>query len=52
MTLHVALLEPEIPWNTGNLGRTCLAAGARLHLIRPLGISLEDRYVKPARHDY
>ncbi len=52
MTLHVALLAPEIPWNTGNLGRTCLAAGARLHLIRPLGFSLEDRYLKRAGLDY
>ncbi len=52
MTLQVALLAPEIPWNTGNLGRTCLAAGARLHLIRPLGFSLEDRYLKRAGLDY
>ncbi len=52
MTIHVALLAPEIPWNTGNLGRTCLAAGARLHLIRPLGFSLEDRYLKRAGLDY
>ncbi len=50
--LQVALLAPEIPWNTGNLGRTCLAAGARLHLIRPLGFSLEDRYLKRAGLDY
>ncbi len=52
MSLQVALLAPEIPWNTGNLGRTCLAAGARLHLIRPLGFSLEDRYLKRAGLDY
>ncbi len=52
MSIQVALLAPEIPWNTGNLGRTCLAAGARLHLIRPLGFSLEDRYLKRAGLDY
>ncbi len=52
LSLQVALLAPEIPWNTGNLGRTCLAAGARLHLIRPLGFSLEDRYLKRAGLDY
>ena len=52
MSLHVALVAPEIPWNTGNLGRTCLAAGVRLHLIRPLGFSLEDRYLKRAGLDY
>ncbi len=52
MSIQVALAAPEIPWNTGNLGRTCLAAGARLHLIRPLGFSLEDRYLKRAGLDY
>ena len=52
MSLQVALVEPEIPWNTGNIGRTCLATGADLHLIRPLGFSLEDRYVKRAGLDY
>lgn len=50
--LHVVLVEPEIPWNTGNAGRTCLAAGARLHLIEPLGFSLEDRAVRRAGLDY
>lgn len=50
--LHVALLEPEIPWNTGNIGRTCLATGARLHLIRPLGFSLDERYLRRAGLDY
>ena len=50
--LHVALVAPEIPWNTGNVGRTCLAAGADLHLVRPLGFSLEDRYLKRAGLDY
>lgn len=50
--LHVALLEPEIHWNTGNIGRTCLAAGAQLHLIEPLGFSLEAKEVKRAGLDY
>ena len=48
----MALVAPEIPWNTGNVGRTCLAAGARLHLVRPLGFSLEDRYLRRAGLDY
>jgi tRNA (cytidine/uridine-2'-O-)-methyltransferase len=51
-SLHVALVEPEIHWNTGNAGRTCLAAGARLHLVEPLGFSLEDREVRRAGLDY
>ena len=38
--LHIVLLEPEIPMNTGNIGRTCAATGVRLHLIRPLGFEL------------
>ncbi len=50
--LHVALVEPEIPWNAGNVGRTCLAAGARLHLVRPLGFSLDERHLKRAGLDY
>ena len=50
--LHVVLVEPEIPWNTGNVGRTCLAAGARLHLVRPLGFSLETRHLRRAGLDY
>jgi tRNA (cytidine/uridine-2'-O-)-methyltransferase len=49
---HVILVAPEIHWNTGNIGRTCLAAGAYLHLIRPLGFSLESREVKRAGLDY
>ena len=52
MELHVVLHEPEIPQNTGSIGRTCMAAGARLHLIRPLGFSLDDRYLKRAGLDY
>jgi tRNA (cytidine/uridine-2'-O-)-methyltransferase len=49
---HVVLVAPEIHWNTGNIGRTCLGAGARLHLIRPLGFSLDSRMVKRAGLDY
>ena len=49
---HIVLVAPEIHWNTGNIGRTCLAAGAFLHLIRPLGFSLESREVKRAGLDY
>ena len=51
-TLHVALVAPEIAWNTGNVGRTALAAGARLHLVRPLGFRLDSRHVKRAGLDY
>lgn len=50
--LHVVLIEPEIPPNTGNIGRLCLAAGAHLHLVKPLGFSLEDRYLRRAGLDY
>lgn len=49
---HVVLVHPEIHWNTGNAGRTCLAAGAALHLIEPLGFSLDERQVKRAGLDY
>jgi tRNA (cytidine/uridine-2'-O-)-methyltransferase len=52
MGLHVVLVHPEIHWNTGNAGRTCLAVGATLHLIEPLGFSLEQRQVKRAGLDY
>ncbi|MCX7787915.1 MAG: tRNA (cytidine(34)-2'-O)-methyltransferase [Spirochaetes bacterium] len=52
MNLHIALLEPEIPQNTGNIARTCAALGAVLHLIEPLGFSLSDRYLKRAGLDY
>ena len=52
MSIHVVLVYPEIHWNTGNAGRTCLAAGATLHLIRPLGFSLDERAVKRAGLDY
>jgi tRNA (cytidine/uridine-2'-O-)-methyltransferase len=50
--MHVVLVHPEIHWNTGNAGRTCLAAGATLHLVEPLGFSLDDRQVKRAGLDY
>lgn len=49
---HVVLVTPDVHWNTGNIGRTCLGAGAHLHLIRPLGFSLEDRHLKRAGLDY
>jgi len=50
--LHIVLHQPEIPQNTGCIARTCAALGAELHLIRPLGFSLEDRYLKRAGMDY
>ncbi|HSN88051.1 MAG TPA: tRNA (cytidine(34)-2'-O)-methyltransferase [Thermoanaerobaculia bacterium] len=50
--IHVVLVEPEIHWNTGNAGRSCLAAGARLHLVEPLGFSLDEREVRRAGLDY
>lgn len=50
--LHVVLVYPEIHWNTGSVGRTCLAAGAQLHLIEPLGFSLDDRQVRRSGLDY
>lgn len=50
--VHVVLVEPEIHWNTGNAGRTCLAAGAQLHLVEPLGFSLGSREVRRAGLDY
>jgi tRNA (cytidine/uridine-2'-O-)-methyltransferase len=52
MATHVVLVHPEIHWNTGNAGRSCLAAGAQLHLVKPLGFSLDDREVKRAGLDY
>ncbi|NMD37407.1 MAG: tRNA (uridine(34)/cytosine(34)/5-carboxymethylaminomethyluridine(34)-2'-O)-methyltransferase TrmL [Christensenellaceae bacterium] len=50
--LNIVLFNPEIPQNTGNIARTCAATGAKLHLIKPLGFSLEDRYLKRAGLDY
>jgi tRNA (cytidine/uridine-2'-O-)-methyltransferase len=52
VAVHVALVHPEIHWNTGNAGRTCLAVGATLHLIEPLGFSLDERQVRRAGLDY
>lgn len=51
-SLHIVLVEPEIHWNTGNVGRTALAAGAELHLVGPLGFSLDDKQVRRAGLDY
>ena len=50
--LNIVLVEPEIPPNTGNIGRLCLATGAHLHLVGPLGFSLEDRALRRAGLDY
>ncbi len=52
MPFNIALVEPEIPQNTGNIARTCAATGTGLHLVRPLGFSIEDRYLKRAGLDY
>lgn len=52
MTFHIVLVEPEIPANTGNISRTCAATGTHLHLVEPLGFSLDDRYMKRAGLDY
>lgn len=52
VNLNIVLLEPEIPQNTGNIGRTCNAMGAKLHLIGPLGFSMEDKYLRRAGLDY
>src|ERR1041384_7567700 len=49
---NVVLVEPEIPPNTGNVGRLCLATGSTLHLVRPLGFSTDDRELKRAGLDY
>jgi len=46
MSIHVILVEPEIAWNVGNAGRSCLAAGAQLHLVEPLGFSLSDKSIR------
>jgi len=52
LSVHIALVEPEIPQNTGNIARTCAATGSGLHLIGKLGFSVEDRYLKRAGLDY
>jgi tRNA (cytidine/uridine-2'-O-)-methyltransferase len=51
-SLHVVLYQPEIPYNTGNAGRTCLALGGKLWLVRPLGFQLDDRSVRRSGMDY
>lgn len=50
--LNIVLLEPEIPANTGNIGRTCVATGTRLHLIEPLGFRLDEKQIRRAGLDY
>lgn len=50
--LNVVLVEPEIPPNTGNVGRLCLATGSRLHLVKPLGFAIDDKQVRRAGLDY
>ena len=50
--MNIVLLEPEIPANTGNIGRTCVASGSTLHLIKPLGFSLSEKELKRAGLDY
>ena len=50
--LNIVLFEPEIPANTGNIGRTCVATGTRLHLIEPLGFQLNEKAIKRAGMDY
>ena len=50
--LNIVLYEPEIPANTGNIGRTCVATGTRLHLIEPLGFRLNEKQIKRAGMDY
>lgn len=50
--MHIVLVEPEIPYNTGNIARTCAVTGSTLHLVEPLGFSVEDKYLKRAGLDY
>jgi len=50
--MHIVLLEPEIPGNTGNIGRTCVAAGTPLHLIEPLGFRIDEKEIRRAGLDY
>lgn len=52
MALHVVLVEPEIPPNTGNIARSCAATGTILHLVEPLGFSIDDKNLKRAGLDY
>lgn len=52
MALNIVLVEPEIPQNTGNIIRTCAATKSKLHLVRPLGFSMDDKYLKRSGLDY
>lgn len=52
MPMNIVLCNPEIPQNTGNIVRTCAATGSRLHIVRPMGFSVEDRHLKRAGLDY
>ena len=52
MKLHIVLVEPEIPQNTGNIARTCAITGAKLHLVHPLGFKIDDKSIKRAGLDY
>ena len=49
---HIVLVEPEIPQNAGNIARTCAATGTALHMVRPLGFEVSDKYLKRAGLDY
>ena len=51
-SLHIVLVEPEIPQNTGNIARTCAVTGAALHLVGPMGFQLEDKKLRHAGLDY
>mgnify|MGYP002510943245 FL=1 len=52
MAFNIVLVEPEIPQNTGNIARTCAATGARLHIIKPMGFTIDDKKLKRAGLDY
>jgi len=52
VTIHIVLVEPEIPPNTGNIARSCAATGTKLHLVKPLGFSIDDKTLKRAGLDY
>ena len=52
MKINIVMVEPEIPQNTGNIARTCAATGGKLHLVKPLGFDISDKYLKRAGLDY
>jgi len=52
MAYNIVLIEPEIPMNTGNIGRLCLASGSTLHLVKPFGFEIDDKRLKRAGLDY